>query len=127
MHDKNSTAPFGATNDEEELPLPNRIHETDYRQERGRNRTKMLYAIIDKVTNTIVGGILTHLNDQSAIRQLYDIAIADTIVNKHPLDFDLYALGALGEDHQLNANMRRILTGAQIEAIVNAANQKEPK
>lgn len=113
MPDRNSTA---HTADTTETGIP--IHTTDYR--RNLSSVRQLYAIIDSVTDTLIGGIQVHLNDQSAIRTLYDIAMGDTMVNKHPLDFDLWRLGALGQDHRINANLVRITTGAQIETMIKA-------
>lgn len=89
------------------------------------DRSKQLYAIIDNVTNEILGGIQIHKNDQSAIRTLYDIATRDTMVNKHPADFDLWLLGAIGTDHRLHENLTRIVTGAQILSIVKAFTENK--
>lgn len=78
-----------------------------------------LYAIIDSVTDQIVGGIQIHLNDAGAIRQLMDIARGDTMLNRHPHDYDLYRLGELSKDHQIFAYKERIITGDQIYAALN--------
>lgn len=99
-----------------------RIPTTDYSDR--ASTVKMLYVIIDSVTNSPMGGIQIHLNDASALRTLYDIATGDTLVNKHPEDFDLYRLGALGSDRHIYPETVRILTGLQIAAIVKAS--KEP-
>lgn len=101
------------------------IHSTNYADR--EVPVRQLYAIIDSVTNSIIGGIQLHMNNQSAIRTLYDIATADTMVNKHPLDFDLWLLGALGNDHRLNNNLTRIVSGAQIETMVKASNEAKQK
>lgn len=82
-----------------------------------------LYAIIDSVTDTIIGGIQVHLNNASAIRTLRDIALGDTMLNKHPLDYDLWLLGSLTPDHRITPGKSRIITGAQIEELVNAARE----
>lgn len=106
--------------DQHPRPADN-IHTTNYADR--EPPTRQLYAIIDSVTNSIIGGIQLHMNHASAIRTLYDIAIADTMLNKHPLDFDLWLLGALGNDHRLNGNLTRLVSGAQIEAIVKASKK----
>lgn len=136
MHDNNSTEPSENTikgpidrmyeNWEKTEPRPaERIHTTNYADREVPIR--QLYAIIDSVTQSIVGGIQLHMNTASAIRTLYDIATGDTMVHKHPLDFDLWLLGALGNDHRLNSNLTRIISGAQIEAIVKAASHPKPQ
>lgn len=124
QHSDDTTEDYG------ELPTNRRKADlpltTDYTQ-RPDFTVRQLYAIIDSVTNSIVGGIQIHLNNESAIRTLYDIALGDTMVNKHPRDFDLYMLGALGSDHRIQNNLTRIISGAQIEAIVKAsAEAKSP-
>lgn len=98
---------------------------TEYSQT--RSNVKQLYALIDNITNTLMGGVQVHLNNASAIRTVYDIATADTLVNKHPLDFDLYLLGSLGDDHRLHNNLTKILSGAQIAEMVNAQRAAREK
>lgn len=95
-----------------------RLHTVNYDRPNLRG-VRQLYAVIDSVTDTIIGGIQLHLNDQSAIRTLYDVAMGDTMVHKHPLDFDLWRLGALGHDHTINPQKERIVTGHQIKALVD--------
>lgn len=82
-----------------------------------------VYAIIDSVTDQIVGGLQIHMNDAGAIRQLLDIARGDTMLNKHPLDYDLFRLGELSKDHQIFANKEKIITGEQIEAAIKGPDQ----
>lgn len=123
MHDNNSTAHSEDTTKETEPRPADRIHTTHYAER--VNPVRKLYAIIDSVTNSIIGGIQIHLNDASAIRTLYDVAAGDTMINKHPLDFDLYMLGALSEDHTLHSNVTRILTGSQINELVQAAAERK--
>lgn len=84
-----------------------------------------VYAIVDSITDQIVGGIQVHLNDASAIRQLMDIAMGDTMLHKHPLDYDLYRLGALTKDHQIVPDKERIVTGHQISAAINPPAKRD--
>jgi len=145
MSDKNSTAPCGATSNtiaefrraravenrsaEGVTDSPSRveadpIHTTKYVPDYPAQRR--LYAIIDSVTDTIVGGVQIHINDASALRTLYDVVHADTAVRKHPLDFDLWMIGMLTNDHRVVPNKVKIVSGAQIDAMANPP-QKETK
>jgi len=145
MPDKNSTAPSGAMSNtiaeyrravavenrsaEGVTDSPSRveadpIHTTRYTPDYPAQRR--LYAIIDSVTDTIVGGVQIHINDASALRTLYDVVHADTAVRKHPLDFDLWMIGTLTNDHRVVPNKVKIVSGAQIDAMANPP-QKETK
>jgi len=145
MSDKNSTAPSGATSNtiaeyrraravenrsaEGVTEVPSRveadpIQTTKYAPDYPGQRR--LYAIIDSVTDTIVGGVQIHINDASALRTLYDVVHADTAVRKHPLDFDLWMIGMLTNDHRVVPNKVKIVSGAQIDAMANPP-QKETK
>lgn len=93
-----------------------RIHTTNYNRQ--APAVRRLYAIVDNVTDTIIGGIQTHLNAASAIRTLHDLATSDTMVAKHPLDFDLWVLGSLTNDHRLIPDKARIISGQQINALI---------
>lgn len=144
MHDKNSTAHSATTNDPPPLRSPylrpavpiqetladgvkpgeprsaDRIHTTDTTRP-NLPKVRQIYAIIDSVTDEIIGGLQTHINDQSAIRFLWDVALSEkSIVRNHPLDFDLYRLGALGNDHRIHPNFVRIITGAQIQTMIDS-------
>lgn len=101
-----------------------RIHTVDTTTE---HREPQLYAVIDSVTNQIIGGIQLHLNHASAIRAIRDIALGDTIVQRHPLDFDLYHVGSLTRDNRILPTFARLVTGAQLKAIVDAAHSTERK
>lgn len=120
MQDKRPTALLEDTT-ENHNPAAAGIHTTHYADREPPIR--QLYAIIDSVTNSIIGGVQLHMNNASAIRTLYDVATGDTMLNKHPLDFDLWLLGALGNDHRLNTNLTKIISGAQIAEIVKASNE----
>lgn len=142
MQDRNSTAPTADMNSKHWSKLPDdrsastpgqttasrsadRLHVTNYTNPGFANREKGLYAIIDTITNTIVGGIQLHMNTASAIRTLADIATADTNVNKHPLDFQLRLLGTITEDHHISPELGDIiLVGEQIAAIIANAKQE---
>lgn len=83
-----------------------------------------LYAVIDMVTNAIVGGVMIHVNTAAAIRTLAEIARADTIVRKNPLDFQLWLLGSISKDHTISPEASEIiLTGEQISAMIDLGHQ----
>lgn len=147
MSDKNSSAPSGAMTEEEKANMARFIRSEQQNRSastpdhtpvsRSADRvgniianinlpgTRQLYAIIDIITDTIIGGVQVHLNHQSAIRTLYDIAMGDTSIHKHPRDYELWMLGALGADHKLHPRHERIITGDQIDAIVNSRLAKD--
>lgn len=101
-----------------------RIHTTDYTAHQ-LPAIRSLYAIIDGVTDQIVGGIQLHLNATSAIRTLSDIiANPETMIHKHPLDFDLWLLGSLTTDHRVRPEKMKIISGAQIQALVEGAKEQ---
>lgn len=102
-----------------------RIDRIDYDEPHRPVQHKSLYAIIDNVTGQIAGGIQLHLNDQSAVRTLVDVACeANTSVNKHPLDFDLWRLGHLTEYNRIMPEMIKITSGAQIETIIDTHQKR---
>lgn len=87
-----------------------------------------IYAIIDKKADAIIGGLQLHKHEAAAVRVFVDIASdPNTMVARHPEDFDLIAIGALMEDHTIVATARPlvIVTGTAIKASMNAANTEE--
>lgn len=127
MPDRNSTLHSENMNKEKHDAAQNRasreVHVT--RAPHDLPAIPHIYAIIDSVTDQMVGGLQVHLNDAAAIRTLMDIASGDTMLNKHPLDYDLYCLGRLSKDHQITADKQRIITGHQIHAFLNPPAQKD--
>lgn len=101
------------------------LHTTNYTQRTFTDGHKGIYAIIDTITNTLVGGLQVHLNHQSAMRTMHDIANAQTAVNKHPLDMELRLLATISEQHQIQLEADEvILTGDQIAAMIQTPNDK---
>lgn len=84
-----------------------------------------IYAILDIIANMIVGGLYMHKHDAVAIRFFNDVASqGDSLISKHPEDFDLIKLGTLEEDNTITPvgeEPLTILTGKQWFAL----NQKE--
>lgn len=76
-----------------------------------------IYAILDIIANMIVGGLYMHKHDAVAIRFFNDVASqGDSLISKHPQDFDLICLGTLEEDNTITPvgeEYRTILTGKQ--------------
>lgn len=73
-----------------------------------------LFAVLDTVADTIIGGVQLHKHEASAIRSFGDIAsMPNSIVALHPADFSLLRLGHLTADNQLVPDYAVILTGAQ--------------
>lgn len=63
---------------------------------------KHIYAILDTVTDDIIGGLQLHAHPASAVRTFGDIASdPKTTIAKHPHDFALIALGKLTDEHTL--------------------------
>lgn len=106
-------------------PTPLRSAETAPASHRSADRipdmpaVRGLYAIVDSVTDQIIGGIQIHLNTQSAVRTIIDILRQpnSTLAN-HPLDFDLYRLGTLDNAHRVHPNWELILAGTQIKTMI---------
>lgn len=103
-----------------------RPHREGIALDHARHDEHGLYAIIDTTTKQIVGGLQMHRNSASAIRQLADIARGDTIVNKHPLDFELRLLGTIDNNtYSISAELAEtIITGDQIAAMLDNAQTK---
>lgn len=58
-----------------------------------------IYALRDKLAETILGGLHLHNHDASAVRFFTDVASTpDTQVNRHANDFELVRLGYLIQD-----------------------------
>lgn len=61
-----------------------------------------VYAVYDRVAQTILGGLHLHRHPASAVRMFSDVATAEgNMVHNHPADFDLVQLGNLDDDHTI--------------------------
>lgn len=76
--------------------------------------TKIIYAIWDNVADDILGSLHIHKHEAAAIRFYGDIAtLQDSIIGKHPEDFDLVQLGHINKHGRLVGEFRQVLTGVQ--------------
>lgn len=74
-----------------------------------------IYAILDLLSESYAGTVL-HIfkHEAAAVRFYNDVAgTPDTMINKHPEDFDLYRLGYIDENNLLVAEHQLIFTGKQ--------------
>lgn len=90
-----------------------------------RRKMKNVYAILDNKAKAIIGGLQLHSHEAAAIRTFTDIATTpNTMLQKHPEDFDLICLGHLDEDELHMVAMARhivIMKGAAWKATQDAA------
>lgn len=57
---------------------------------------KQVYAVYDRVSQDVTGGLMVFSHDAPAIRIFVDaLSDANTILAKHPADFDLVCVGEL--------------------------------
>lgn len=76
--------------------------------------TKIIYAVYDNVADDILGGLHIHRHEAAAIRFYGDIAtLPDSLIGKHPQDFDLVQLGHINRHGRIVGEFRIVLTGAQ--------------
>lgn len=78
-----------------------------------------IYAIIDKQTKAISGGLMIYRHDAPAIRTFSDL-LADPraeIIHRHPEDFELYRLGFITIDNTISAESTLVLTGEKWAAM----------
>lgn len=86
--------------------------------------TTTIYAIVDVKANQMVGGLMTHKHEAAAVRMFSDIANAkDTMIQRHPQDFNLVRLGYITHDYALAPDYADILTGQNWKA---AQDQQQP-
>lgn len=72
-----------------------------------------IYAILDTVADTIIGGLTIHKHDAAAIRFFADVAsMPDSRVGQHPHDYNLMCLGCITTDNTIEADDTLILSGA---------------
>lgn len=91
------------------------------------NSAIRLYMIYDTRAQMLIGGIQPFKHDAPAIRFFDDVARGDnSIVGKHPHDFQLLCIGELEEDGTLCPNRRIVLEGSVWFDTVNAQSQGSP-
>lgn len=74
-----------------------------------------IYAIVDTLAESIIGGLHTFKHDAAAVRFFSDVASQpDTIIAKHLNDHQLVCLGTLDESTAtiVNTETRVVLTGS---------------
>lgn len=82
-----------------------------------------VYAILDIVADDLIGVLQIHKHEASAIRTFGDIAnMKDSLLARHPHDFDMIRLGFLNEKHQLIDNYKVVITGKQWAAAQQQAD-----
>lgn len=73
---------------------------------------KTIYAIYDNKAAELTGGVILVNADPAAIRMFSDAANDQkTLISKHVQDFDLIALGQMGDDLNIEPGFRVVLTG----------------
>lgn len=76
-----------------------------------------IYAILDKLSNDIIGPLWVLKHDAVAVRQFADIASRpDNMVSQHLGDHELIAIGTLGEDNNITPEYRVVITGTAWKA-----------
>lgn len=86
-------------------------------------RFKFLYAVLDTITNEIIGGIQLHLNNQSAVRTMEHILKQpNSVVTMNPGDFELWKLGTIDHLNNLLPARDLILSGLQIVTLADKLN-----
>lgn len=79
-----------------------------------------IYAIFDTKAQAIIGGLHIHKHEAAAIRFFGDVAAAEqTMINKHPQDYDLIRLGWISEHNVIvaEAEQTTIITGATMKEV----------
>lgn len=72
-----------------------------------------VYAINDTVAAQLVGGLYAHKHEAAAVRFFCDVAaMSDSLVGKHPQDFDLIRLGFITHENELVPDAALILKGS---------------
>jgi len=79
-----------------------------------------VYAVFDRVSESVQGGVHVFPHDAVAVRFFRDVMDApDTSLAKHPADYDLVCLGSLDSETPALVSLvtRTVLTGASIVAM----------
>lgn len=86
-----------------------------------------LYAIWDNKAEELVGGgnaVYAFKHDAAAVRFFTDVAAnPDSVVHKHPEDYDLFTFGSMNGRELVAEPSRTIITGAAWAAAQNGARQ----
>lgn len=82
---------------------------------------KLIYAVYDNVSGSIIGGLIMESSDAPAIRAFYDALDPknNSILSQHPEDYVLKELGNIDDQGNINGNMttRTVTTGTAWTAI----------
>lgn len=71
-----------------------------------------IYAINDTVAGQLVGGLYAHKHEAAAVRFFCDVAAGkESLVGKHPQDFDLIRLGFITHHNELAPDYALVLKG----------------
>lgn len=87
---------------------------------------RIITAIIDNKANDIIGQYL-HVQraTATAVRMFQDaMTNPETMLHKHPEDFDLYQLGELTDEHTIEGPKELIITGKALKAALEASPTK---
>lgn len=72
-----------------------------------------IYAILDTVSEQIAGGLYLHKHEAAAVRFYADVASRpDTLVAKHPQDFNLVQLGYITHENTIIPEYKTVLLGS---------------
>lgn len=82
-----------------------------------------IYAILDNVAGALVGGLTCHKHEAAAVRFYSDVAtMKDSLIGKHPQDFDLLRLGYVTHHNEIEPEHTVILRGSTWAAAQNEVN-----
>lgn len=78
---------------------------------------RLITLIRDNVAQDIAGTISVVRHEAQAVRYFSDIAVdPNTMINRHPADYDLLQVGLLEDDLTITPTQRTIITGAAWKA-----------
>lgn len=79
-----------------------------------------VYAILDTIADQLIGGLVHYKHDAAAVRFFSDVAaMKESLIAKHPQDFDLIRLGYITHHHEMEPNNAVILKGSMWAAAQN--------
>lgn len=109
-HDDGSTDPAGAS----APPTTPKTTGTDMDNSKYQAG---VYAIKDTVANILTGGLYAHKHEAAAVRFFCDVAsMKDSLVGKHPQDFDLLRLGYITHNDEIVPDLTTVLKGSTFAA-----------
>lgn len=83
-----------------------------------------IYAIYDRVADSIIGGLQTHKHDAAAVRAFTDVARdSQTMIHRHPADYDLVKLGYVTHQCTLDPEYSLLLNGSTLAALDSQADE----